>query len=224
MPHSILRRSAWIALAGGLSAVAVPTAWAQQIATAPAFGADDLIMPPARNWITNGGTIYNQRFSTLDQINRDNVEDVRAVWRVGLNGSGLGPGYSQQAQALFYEGVIYVVTGDNDVFAVGVETGELLWTYEANVDFGASIVCCGRLSRGVGMGDGRIYLGRLDGRLVAIDQHTGKVIWNVQAGDPRLGYGITAAPLYYDGKVITGFTGGEYAYEDVAAQLETAGG
>lgn len=181
------------------------------IERAPAFEAEALLELPARNWITNGGNLYNQRYSTLDQINRDNIDDVRAVWRVSLNGSGMEPGYSAQAQALFYEGVIYVVTGDNDVFAVDVETGEFHWTYEADVDFDSAIVCCGRLSRGLGMGDGKIFLGRLDGRLLALDQRTGEVLWDVLAGDPRLGYGITAAPLYYDGKVIIGFTGGEYA-------------
>ena len=224
MSHSIPRRSARIALAAVLCAGAVPTATAQRIATAPAFGAGELVAPPARNWITNGGNILNQRYSTLDQINRDNVGDVRAVWRVSLQGSGLGPGYSQQAQALFYEGVIYVVTGDNDVFAVDVKTGEFLWTYEADVDFDTAIVCCGRLSRGVGMGDGRIYLGRLDGRLAALDQQTGKVVWDVQAGDPRQGYGITGAPLYYDGKVITGFTGGEYAVRGRVSAYDAATG
>ncbi|WP_428100067.1 PQQ-binding-like beta-propeller repeat protein [Candidatus Rariloculus sp.] len=211
MHATVSSRAAWVALGAILVMAGSPSAGAQGIRKAPAFVADELLSLPARNWITNGGNIYNQRYSTLDQINRDNIDDVKAVWRVSLNGSGLGPGYSAQAQALFYEGVIYVVTGDNDVFAVEVETGKFLWTYEADVDFDAAIVCCGRLSRGLGMGDGKIFLGRLDGRLIALDQHTGKVVWNMLAGDPALGYGITAAPLYYDGKVITGFTGGEYA-------------
>jgi alcohol dehydrogenase (cytochrome c) len=63
----------------------------------------------------------------------------------------------------------------------------------------------------VGLGDGKVYVGRLDGRLVALDQQTGKVVWDIRAGDPGISEGITAAPLYYDGKVIVGFTGGEYA-------------
>ena len=139
---------------------------------------------PGANWVTNGGNVYNQRYSSLRQINRDNVAQVKAVWRTSLNGSGLGQGYSQQAQALFYDGIIYVVTGDNDVFAVDVETGKILWTYEANVDFDNTVICCGRLSRGVGLGDGKVYVGRLDGRLVALDQRTGKVVWDISAGDP----------------------------------------
>ena len=180
-----------------------------QIEPLPAIDAASLLKLPGRNWITNGGNLYNQRYSTLDQINRNNINDVKAVWRVSLNGSGMEPGYSAQAQALVHEGVIYVVTGDNDVFAVDVDTGEFHWTYEADVDFEIAAICCGRLSRGLGMGDGKIFLGKLDGRLAALDQQTGKLLWEVHAADPNLGYGITAAPLYYDGKVIIGFTGGE---------------
>lgn len=205
-----LRRGG-LALVAFVAAAAGSPASAQQITPAPAFSAAELVKPAARNWVTNGGNVYNQRYSTLAQIDRSNVDRIKAVWRTSLNGSGLGEGYSQQAQTLFYEGVLYVVTGDDDVFAVDVETGKHLWVYEANVDFENAVVCCGRLSRGVGLGDGKVYVGRLDGRLVALDQQTGNVVWDIHAGDPKLGEGITAAPLYYDGKVIVGFTGGEYA-------------
>ena len=189
---------------------------------APAFSAADLTALPARNWITNGGNLYNQRYSRLDQINRGNVQDVKAVWRVGLNGSGVGPGYSQQAQLLFYEGVLYAVTGDDDVFAVDVETGKFLWTYEADVDFKTSVVCCGRLSRGVGLGDGKIFLGRLDGRLIALDQRSGEVVWDVQAADPKQGYGITAAPLYLNNRAATIYAGSNEIQRNIIAKATLA--
>ncbi|MDX1562160.1 MAG: PQQ-binding-like beta-propeller repeat protein, partial [Gammaproteobacteria bacterium] len=211
-------------LTGVLAAGAPLAVLSQEIVEAPAFGTDELRALPDRNWITNGGNLYNQRYSTLDQINRDNIGNVKAEWRVSLNGSGKAPGYSAQAQALAYEGTIYVVTGDNDVFAVDVETGEFDWIYEADVDFDNAIVCCGRLSRGLGLGDGRVYLGRLDGRLMALDQLTGEVVWDILAGDPALGYGITAAPLYYDGMVIVGFTGGEYAVRGRISAYDAATG
>jgi alcohol dehydrogenase (cytochrome c) len=211
MPHSTLRCGALFLGAAVAAGAGGYCALAQSIPKAPAFTAAELVRPPARNWVTNGGNVYNQRYSSLTQINRSNVAQVKAVWRTSLNGSGLGQGYSQQAQALFYEGTLYVVTGDNDVFAVDVETGKIRWTYEANVDFENAVICCGRLSRGLGLGDGKVYVGRLDARLVALDQLTGKVVWDVRAGDPGVSEGITAAPLYYDGKVIVGFTGGEYA-------------
>lgn len=71
----------------------------------------------AQNWVTNGDNLYNERCSSLREINRDNVAQVKAVWRTSLDGSGSGQGYSQQAQAPVDDGIIYVVTGDNDVFA-----------------------------------------------------------------------------------------------------------
>src|SRR5690606_40354264 len=162
MVRSCSRRA--LSALGVLLCVTAPAAEAQQPPAAPAFSAADLVALPSRNWVTNGGNIYNQRYSTLAQINRSNVKDLKAVRRISLGGSGTGPGYSHQAQALVYEGVLYVVTGDNDVFAVDVETGKFLWKYEGNIDFDNTIICCGRLSRGVGMGDGMIFVGRLAGR------------------------------------------------------------
>src|SRR5690606_8601212 len=73
-----------------------------------------------------------------------------------------------------------------------------------------NVVCCGWTSRGVGLGDGKVFVGRLDGKLVALDQRTGNVVWSVQAERPEEGFSATRAPLYYDGLVITGFAGAEF--------------
>ena len=178
--------------------------------SAPAFGATDLVEPPTISWPTNGGDWYNRRYSPLDQINRDNVAGLKGVWRARLDGSGVGTQYSGEAQPLVYDGVIYIITGANDVFAIRIETGERLWKYEAGLDTSGETVCCGWTSRGVAIGDGRVYVGRLDGRLDALDQATGAVAWSVQAERWQEGYTITSAPLYFDGLVITGFAGAEY--------------
>jgi len=177
---------------------------------APVFSGDELTALPGDGWVTNGGNVYNQRFSPLNQINRDNVQDLKAVWRARLDGSGAGPQHSGEAQPIVYNGIVYVVTGDNDVFAISVESGERLWKYTAHLDPANSTVCCGWTSRGVGLGDGKIYVGQLDGKLVALDQQTGTVAWSVQAEKWQAGYTITSAPLYYDGLVITGFAGAEF--------------
>ena len=131
---------------------------------APAFAAKQLTALPKENWITNGGNLYNQRYSQLTEINRSNVKDLKAEWRTHLNGSGVGPPFSGEAQPIVYEGVIFIITGADDVFALDVETGEHLWVYEANLDRTIDTVCCGWTSRGVGLGDGKVYLGRLDGK------------------------------------------------------------
>src|SRR5690606_29856063 len=168
-----------------------------------------LTRPPTTGWPTNGGDLYNRRYSPLTEINRDNVAQLKGVWRTRLGGSGVGPQYSGEAQPIVHDGVIYIVTGANDVFAIDVDTGAILWDYRANLDPANNAVCCGWTSRGVGLGGGKIYVGQLDGKLVALDQRTGGVVWSIQAERWQEGYAITSAPLYYDGLVITGFSGGE---------------
>ena len=94
-------------------------------APAPAFTADDLTAWPTESWITNGGNVFNQRYSPLDQINRDTIARLEPLWRASLNGSGLESRFSGQAQALFWDGVIYIATGPNDIFALDIETGDI---------------------------------------------------------------------------------------------------
>ena len=181
---------------------------AKPIKQAPAFTKQQLTSLPREAWVTNGGNLYNQRYSPLTEINKDTIKNLKAQWRVHLN-SGVGPQYSGQAQPLFYEGVLYYVTGANDVFAMDVETGKILWSYEAHLDPAHVKVCCGWVARGVGMGDGKIYVGQLDAKLLALDQRTGKVVWSIQDENPDVGYSIVSAPLFYDGMVITGYAGGD---------------
>jgi quinohemoprotein ethanol dehydrogenase len=173
----------------------------------PAFTAAQLTTPPTNAWITNGGTLFNQRYSPLTLLNRDNVAGLKALWRTGM-GSAMDPGHAGQAQILVYEGVLYVPNGANDVFAMDVETGRILWTYHGNPDpHGGSPI--GRASRGVALGAGMVFVGHTDARLAALDQRTGKVIWDIPAERWQEGFAITAAPLYYEGLVIIGFNGGE---------------
>jgi quinohemoprotein ethanol dehydrogenase len=204
-------RSTRVALATLAMTLLATTAFGQANRKAPAFSARDLTAWPTNQWITNGGNVYNQRYSSLALINRDNVAQLKPAWRTGLNGSGTGSRYSAQAQPIVYDGVIYVATGENDVFALDVETGKILWTYEANLRDDITVICCGWMSRGVAIAEGKIFSGQLDGKLVALDQHTGKVVWSVQAETNADGFSITSAPVYYDGLVITGFAGGDRA-------------
>ena len=187
--------SFWLALALVAGAAAAQTK-PRPIKVAPAFSAEQLLTAPTTGWWTNGGTLYNQRYSPLARIDRTNVARLKPKWRVGLNGSGNASKYSGQGQPLVYDGVIYMVTGADDVFAVDVDSGHLLWTYEARLDPGIDVVCCGWSSRGLALGDGKVYVGQLDGRLIALDQRNGKVVWSTQAERWQDGFSITAAPLY----------------------------
>ena len=184
-----------------------PAAANDEIVPSPAFDARDLLAPPTSNWITNGGSVYNQRYSPLTLLNPDNVAGLKAKWRASM-GSGASRKNSGQAQILAYEGVLYVVNGDNDAFAIDVDTGEILWTYRGRPD-PQSGNPLGWANRGLAMGEGKLFMTQVDAKLVALDQRTGELVWSAQAERWQDGFSITSAPLYYDGLVVTGFSGGE---------------
>jgi alcohol dehydrogenase (cytochrome c) len=176
---------------------------------APAFSSSELASLPTQNWITNGGSVANQRYSPLTQINAGNVAKLKGIWHIHLR-SGTAGKYSAEGQPLVYKKVMYVVTGADDVFAIDAKTGAKKWTYHANLNQRIKTICCGWDSRGVALGDGKVYVGQLDGKLVALDEETGRVAWSTQVGRYQQGYTITNAPLYYNGRVYTGISGGEY--------------
>ena len=194
-----------------ITATLASAAFGQQGGSGSGFSGDELKALPTDGWITNGGNVYNQRYSPLSDITPDNIGELKGVWRARLDGSGVGDKYSGEAAPIVHEGVVYIVTGADDVFAISVDSGERLWKYEANLDQSISTVCCGWTSRGVAIGEGQVFVGQLDGKLVALDLSTGEIAWSVQAERWQDGYTITSAPLYYDGMVITGFAGAEYA-------------
>jgi alcohol dehydrogenase (cytochrome c) len=180
------------------------------IEKAPQFAAADLAAEPREGWPTNGGSLSNQRYSPLDEITTDNVGDLKGVWMTDLKRSAVAAKYSAEAQPVVYKGTMYVVTGEDDVFAVDVATGKIRWQYEANITDKNTSVCCGWTSRGVAIGEGKVFVGQLDGQLVALDQQTGEKAWSTTIETWQNGYTITSAPLYYDGRVYTGVSGGEY--------------
>ena len=214
--------ASWLADLFGSAAHVLAGSAAAALLAAPSFAqkpAQDfsgraLTQPPRTSWPTNGGNLYNQRYSTLALINKDNVARLKPAWRTHLNGSATDSKYSAQGQPIVYDGVIYLSTGANDVFALDADTGKILWTYEAHLDQGITVVCCGWESRGVAIGEGKVFAGQLDGKLVALDAKTGKVAWSVQAETNADGFSITTAPLYYDGLLITGFAGGDRAVRE----------
>jgi quinohemoprotein ethanol dehydrogenase len=169
----------------------------------------DLAALPTVDWPTNGGNLFNQRYSPLKEIDRSNVAGLKGVWRARLGGSGTGQQYSGEAQIVVYDDTAYVSTGADDVFAISLATGEIVWQYEAKLDPGITSVCCGWTSRGVAVSTDRVFVGRLDARLVALDRATGKPVWDIVAERWEENFSITSAPLYYDGMVITGFAGAD---------------
>jgi glucose dehydrogenase len=183
---------------------------AATITPAPAFAPLDLAQPAAADWATNGGDYGQTRYSVLSEITTANVGRLQPAWHIHLNGSGADPKYRGEGTPLVYKGIMYVVTGADDVFAIDATNGTILWQYSAQLTDTMNSVCCGFVSRGLALGDGKVYVARLDGTLVALSQQTGGVVWTASNGSPKDGYTMTMAPLYYDGLVIVGVSGGEF--------------
>ena len=181
------------------------------------WSATTLTALPTTGWPTNGGNLYNQRYSPLAAINRGNVTGLKGVWRARLRGSGTAPQYSGFAAPIVSDGVAYVSTGANDVFALSLDTGAILWQYEAKVDPNITSVCCGWNNKGVAISGDKVFIGHLDGRLEALDRASGRLAWSIQAERWQDNFSITAAPLYLGPSpatgnrslVIIGFAGGD---------------
>ncbi|WP_047982384.1 outer membrane protein assembly factor BamB family protein [Ornithinibacillus contaminans] len=187
--------------------------------TAPNFNSDELTAPPSGNWVTNGGNIYNGRYSPLEKIDKSNVGKLKVEWVTSL-GSGSEFKYSGEATPLVYDGVMFNITGANVVQALDATSGEIIWEYTPQLADGLDTVCCGWTSRGVAIGNGLVFVGLLDARLIALDQKTGELVWETQVAEWDKGYTITSAPLFYDGKVYTGIAGGEYGIRGFLAAYD----
>jgi len=172
--------------------------------------ADELTKTRAgdQNWITYGGSLYNQRYSTLDQINTSNVNGLKGAWMTRL-GSGRGAKYYFEADPIVIDGVLYIPTGNDDIYALDGKTGKKLWEYDSDIPQTNDLICCGWDNRGVAAGEGMIFSGQLDGSFVALDQKTGQIKWRTQLEDYHDGYSITGATRYYDGIVFSGMSGAE---------------
>ena len=153
---------------------------------AAAITAAALLQPPTAGWPTNGGNLYNQRWSPLTAINRDNVAQLKGVWRARLRGSGTQPQYSGFATPLVDNGVAYVSTGANDVFAVSIDSGDILWQWSSNVDPGITSVCCGWNNKGLALSDDRVF------QSAAVS--TRAAYWSIPVPRTTSGRGAAAAP------------------------------
>jgi quinohemoprotein ethanol dehydrogenase len=196
---------------------------------APAGAADPEIdrllrSPVGKDWVTNGGNLTNQRYSTLKQIDTSNVKQLKGAWMTRLKSSGLGGKYSFEASPLVKDGIMYVITGNDDVFALNAKTGEILWEYWSGIDQKISTICCGWVNRGLAMGEGMLFFGQLDANVVALDMKTGKVRWKKPIEKWENGYTITSAPLYYDGMVYSGIAGGEFGVRGRLTALDAKTG
>jgi quinohemoprotein ethanol dehydrogenase len=205
---------------------AIPIALVVAVIVAAGCGSeqDSNSMSAGSEWTTNGGAMSNQRYSALDEIDTSNVSQLKGVWRTHLNDVATAAKYSGESQPVVQDGVIYVSAGNDDVFAVRVDSGKILWHYKANLNQDITTVCCGWLNRGVALGDGRVYLGQLDGKVRALDQETGEVVWTRQLVRWQEGQTITGAPLFLDGNIYLGVVGADYGTRGFLEAMDASNG
>ncbi|MBS04538.1 MAG: PQQ-dependent dehydrogenase, methanol/ethanol family [Gammaproteobacteria bacterium] len=170
-----------------------------------------------QNWLTYNGTYKSQRYSELKQITRRNVKHLELKWMLQNKVFG-----AWQSNPIIDDGIMYITQRPNDVIAMDARTGRVYWVYEHTPD-PAYQVCCGANNRGVALLGDKLFMGTLDGKLVALDKVTGQPVWQQTVGDVKLAYSVTMAPLAIKDKVIVGTGGGEYGIRGyiVAYDAET---
>ena len=157
--------------------------------------------------MTYGRTYDEQRFSPLNQITADNVGQLKLAWHVDLDAAHR----AQESTPVIVDGVMYVTTAWSKVFALDAATGKQLWAFDPMAQGPAGFkACCDVPNRGVAVWNGKVYVGTIDGRLIALDAATGKQVWSVVTADPSKSYTITGAPRVVKGKVIIGSGGSEF--------------
>ncbi|MBL8534141.1 MAG: PQQ-dependent dehydrogenase, methanol/ethanol family [Betaproteobacteria bacterium] len=178
------------------------------VAAITAAAAGTALAQAGNEWTQYGSDASNTRFSSLNQINAGNVKNLKVLWA-----HSMGTLESQESTPVVVDGTMYVTssTGPRYVFALDAKTGARKWTYQPEMpaDY-MSTVCCGLDNRGVAVANGKVFYGRLDAKLEALDAKTGKRLWTVTVADYKRGHAITSAPLIVKDLVITGIAGGEY--------------
>ena len=164
------------------------------------------------NWLTYYGAYDGQRYSPLDQINKENVKRIAPQWVFQAGSVGLHSGkstYSFEASPIVVDGVMFVSGWDGWVWALDARNGDLLWQYRHAIPFDVSL-CCGNVNRGVAVAQGMVFVVTLNAHIIALDAATGHKVWDQTYGDVRAGESATVAPLIVKDMVIVGSSGGEF--------------
>ena len=173
------------------------------------------------DWISYNRDWSETRFSPLNQINDSNAGKLGMAWSFDI--PNVGDGNRQEATHLVANGVLYSITPWSVVYAVDARTGKELWRSDPEVNQAmiGSRICCGRVNRGIALYEGKVIAPVVDGRIRALDEKTGKELWNTRVTPINLPYTITMAPrVIKGGRVIIGASGGEYSVRGLFAAYD----
>ncbi len=156
------------------------------------------------NFLHSNGSYEQTRYYPAAQINAGNVAKLKPAFIFQTEVLE-----SMETAPIVVDGIMYLTTSFNHVYAIDAATGKEFWHYK-HKQGPVTTYCCGPNNRGVAILDGQLFMGTLDAKLVSLDAKTGKVLWATQIADPELGYSETMAPVAVGGKVLIGTNGGEY--------------
>jgi alcohol dehydrogenase (cytochrome c) len=212
-------RSTWIGLAAtaSLPILSIPAYGQGAIERYTPVTEARLASPEAGNWLFYRGTRDGWGYSPLDQVDTGNVQDLVPVWTFST-----GQISGHQAPPIVNDGVMFVSTPRNLVYALDARTGDVFWRYQHELP--DSLVAFHNTNRGVALWDDKVYMATLDARVVALDARTGEVAWDTPVQDNSQGYYMTLAPLAAEGKIMVGVSGGELGVRGFVVALDAETG
>jgi len=170
------------------------------------------------NWLHTNGDYAQARYYPGSQISADNVKNLRAAFVFQTEVVE-----SMETAPIVVDGIMYITTSYNHVHALDAATGKQFWHYKHKMG-PVTTYCCGPNNRGVAIAGGRVFMGTLDAKLVALDAKSGKTLWQTQIADPEKGYSETMSPTVVDNKVLIGTNGGEYGIRGFVKAFDAASG
>jgi alcohol dehydrogenase (cytochrome c) len=174
------------------------------------------------NWLTYSGDYSGRRYSTLTGITPSNVKNLKLEWVLQT----MSPGEANQkheASPLVIDGIMYTVQPPNVIVALDATSGRVFWTHPYT-PAATGRNCCGRVNRGLAILGQTLFMGTLDGNLLALDARDGRLLWTTQVGRPEAAYAVTSAPLVVKDKVVIGPAGGEFGISGFLAAYDAATG
>ncbi|GAC1541777.1 MAG: PQQ-dependent methanol/ethanol family dehydrogenase [Ramlibacter sp.] len=201
-------------ISGQASKAGADTGKAVNVTQSALTGAD----AQSKDWLHTNGGYAQQRFYPGKQINAGNVKNLRTAFMFQTEVRE-----SMETAPIVVDGIMYLTTSFNHVYAVDAVTGKEFWHYKHKMG-ALTTFCCGPNNKGVAVEGGKLFMGTLDAKLVSLDARTGKLLWQTEIADPEKGYSETMAPTVVDGKVLIGTNGGEYGIRGFVKAFDSATG